>query len=56
MDKMRELVDGLRKRVDGFKEAAKKCSTTEDRFVLQVRADEAEHCITEIKKLMPETR
>ena len=50
MDKLQKLIDGLHKRVDGFKQAAKKCSTAEDRFVLQVRADEVERCIIKIEK------
>ncbi|MDE3097343.1 MAG: hypothetical protein KGK07_15250 [Chloroflexota bacterium] len=50
MDKLHELVDALRKRVAGLKEAASLCPLGEDRFALQVRADEAERCAEVVEK------
>lgn len=51
VDKLRELVDALRRRAAGLKAAANGCSSEDvfDRFVLRVRADEVERCADAIE-------
>lgn len=52
MGELRDLVDALRERVAGLKEAASDCSRADDRFALSVRADEVDRCAAAIDAVL----
>ena len=52
MHKIHELLDTLRKRASGLKEAANECTSAAGRFALQVRADEARRCAEALEKVL----
>lgn len=52
MEKLRNLVDLLRKRSLGFKTASDKCHAPEDKLALCARADEVDRCVAAIEAVL----
>lgn len=52
MEKLYDLVDALRRRSLGFKEASDRCLATEDRLALCARADEVDRTLAAIESII----
>lgn len=53
MDKLRDLAEALRKRAKKLKEIASACAPAQDRYALEIRADEAARSAAAIEALLP---
>jgi hypothetical protein len=53
MDKLRDLANALRKRASKLREIASECTPAQDRYALEVRADEAALCAVKIEAMLP---